>query len=117
MFTNRAVFWRARREVKIQRTSTNIQPYYTLKCLINYLLSKRFDSGFGKYLYSLFGRCYALFGPLKEVVYTVIASNTTLLSKLRILLCKDLSKCLRDRVLACFSLLMFICIDRLHVMS
>ena len=33
-------------QAKIQRTSKNIQPYYTLKCLISYLLSNYFISQF-----------------------------------------------------------------------
>ena len=37
---------------KIQRTSKNIQPYCTLKCLISYLLSNCFDSKFCKHMWT-----------------------------------------------------------------
>ena len=36
-------------QAKIQRTSKNIQQYYTLKCLVRYLLSNCFDSEFCKH--------------------------------------------------------------------
>ena len=44
IFTSHAVFWRARRGVKIQMMSKNLQRYYTLKCLIRDLLSNVFVS-------------------------------------------------------------------------
>ena len=37
-------------QAKIQVKSKNMQPYYTLKCLISYLLSNCFDSEFCKLL-------------------------------------------------------------------
>ena len=39
-------------QAKIQRTSTNIQQYYTPKCLMSYLLSICFDSEFCKHIWT-----------------------------------------------------------------
>ena len=45
--------WQVRRQAKIiQRTSENIQQYYTLRCLISYLLSNCFNSEFCKQIWT-----------------------------------------------------------------